>query len=113
LKNQPSHPKFVDAEAEKYWHIILAHVCGGAKTLSITTFSITTLSIKGLHVTLSKNDTQHSITTLCRTTPSIMTVSLSDTYTQQKWHSAYVTLGIKGLYVTLSISSTEYKQQSA
>jgi len=32
----------------------------GAATLSITILSITTLSIKGLHVTLSISDTQHN-----------------------------------------------------
>ncbi len=32
----------------------------GAMTLSITTLSIMTLSIKGLYMTLNKNDTQHS-----------------------------------------------------
>jgi hypothetical protein len=34
----------------------------GAMTLSTTTFSITTLSMKGLHVTLSISDTQQKIT---------------------------------------------------
>jgi hypothetical protein len=33
---------------------------GGAMTLSITTFSITSLSIKGLHETLSIINTQHN-----------------------------------------------------
>jgi hypothetical protein len=33
----------------------------GATTLRITTFSITALSIKGLYVTLSINDTQQSL----------------------------------------------------
>ncbi len=40
--------------------VITLYLKNGTLALSITTFSITALSTKGLSVTLSKNDTQHN-----------------------------------------------------
>jgi hypothetical protein len=48
-------------EVKFNWFKILSNT--GATTLSITTFSIMTLGIRGLHVTLST--TAHSVTMLC------------------------------------------------
>ncbi len=78
-------------------NVIYAECCGGATTLSMTTFSIMTLIIRGLFVSLR-------IMTLGITTFSIMTLSIRGLFVTL----SIMTLSITRLYVPLSIRDSQH-----